>query len=437
MNFWVVLGGENYKFVSEALRESTIGVGYDMVERLEPGITKEEIIATYARTRPEYSRDSAARRADLLLLFNQIAKDDLVLMPVEGPFARVGRIRGGYEYVPDTDFRHRKRTSWSGTRIRRSDLPDKLQTVMELPPAVKRVDPDSAEAVMRLLPRRWLDDPHPEFEDLAVAVWDGLGMAGRQLGQIPGADHSDGRGVPDLAREYVWHDMDGICSHVCGLLGLDIGSYGAAGSGNALYDSVAEQIGALLESGALVDAKGGAGGGIGSGIWRLDGARITELARELAEREMEAGDYGSAGHESAALAREKQGRFRKMLLQEHGGRCCLCGFGTRDDARYLVGAHIVPYSVMRVEDKCNSMNPSNGLLLCRLCDVAFESGDIRVGGDYLVRVKKSLRDGMTGAAGSWLGSVKDRLDVRDGSRHGPDPYYLEWKTRLLGVGGPR
>ena len=108
-------------------------------------------------------------------------------------------------------------------------------------------------------------------------------------------------------------------------------------------------------------------------------------------------------------------------------RCTLCGFSLE---RYMIGAHIVPYSVMRIEDSDNAMNPRNGLLLCRICDVAFERCDIRVGPDLGVEVSDVLVDNRNRAVRKWIDSIVPQITVKKSAVYPPDPHYLKWKMRL-------
>jgi hypothetical protein len=74
-----------------------------------------------------------------------------------------------------------------------------------------------------------------------------------------------------------------------------------------------------------------------------------------------------------------QDRFRRMLLQAYGGRCCLC------ESKFpalLVASHLIP----RPLNCKNRLNPQNGLLLCRTHDCLFETGLIRISTQLEVEV---------------------------------------------------
>lgn len=66
-----------------------------------------------------------------------------------------------------------------------------------------------------------------------------------------------------------------------------------------------------------------------------------------------------------------QYRFRKMILESYGNRCCISGIAHQ---KLIVASHIVPWA----EDEKNRLNPRNGLCLSALHDRAFDQGLITV-----------------------------------------------------------
>ena len=91
-------------------------------------------------------------------------------------------------------------------------------------------------------------------------------------------------------------------------------------------------------------------------------------------------------HESFVNGRGPyQARFKKMLWRAYGGCCCLC------DSRLpevLVASHIIPWSL----DRKNRLNPTNGLLLCRIHDCLFEAGLLRISLDLEVEIIEARTD---------------------------------------------
>ncbi len=84
-------------------------------------------------------------------------------------------------------------------------------------------------------------------------------------------------------------------------------------------------------------------------------------------------------------ARTHQAFFRSLLLGAYEGRCCITGLSV---PQLLVASHIVPWH----DDRCNRLNPCNGLLLSSLHDKAFDIGLITIDDDMTVRVSRKEAD---------------------------------------------
>ena len=97
----------------------------------------------------------------------------------------------------------------------------------------------------------------------------------------------------------------------------------------------------------------------------------------------------------------------------------------------MIDAHIEPYSKMQTDDPENTMNPRNGMLLCRMCDVAFEKGCIRIDGNLDVGVSELLSKEANSSVRSWHKTISSRLQLRNDIKYPPDAKYLEWKIDLL------
>ena len=97
----------------------------------------------------------------------------------------------------------------------------------------------------------------------------------------------------------------------------------------------------------------------------------------------------------------------------------------------MIGAHIVPYFEMRRRDADNSMNPVNGLLLCKLCDVAFERGSITVEEDLGIVISEYLQEQNNPAIKSWIDFIHPEIRLKKNAKYPPDPRYLKWKRKLL------
>ena len=155
-----------------------------------------------------------------------------------------------------------------------------------------------------------------------------------------------------------------------------------------------------------------------------------QVAYDYVKNQSERNDYSSTGSARTVLTRAKTKFFRDSLLNEYGKKCVFCRFGIES---YLIGAHIVPVGTMRVEDPENAMNPSDGLLLCRYCDKAFEDGDVRVNTDYEILKTDALKQAAQSdsSVNSWLSQIQDKITISENSRFKPAEKYLKRKLELV------
>jgi len=144
-------------------------------------------------------------------------------------------------------------------------------------------------------------------------------------------------------------------------------------------------------------------------------------AKDRAERK----DFSSEGNERTVLSRALTRFFRDQLLSEYDGKCAFCGFGIE---YYLVAAHVVPFSRMQRVDPKNAMNPSDGLLLCKLCDSAFEGGDICVRKDRSILILEQnliSRAQKDPAVKSWISIIREKIPIKNDSRYPLSEKYLQ------------
>ncbi len=267
---------------------------------------------------------------------------------------------------------------------------------------------------------------NPEFSGLGETVWKYLHGQGSTVGNILGTkDVEFSRINSDFVNRPVWYtkrDLDGFVERE---LNLNIRDYGTDMSKNQLYKAIANEIRYLRRSKLIVDLRRTEKRKAGIGIWRL--ADHAEAARIIAYYDMKGKDFGSNGHMGSAYVRAKQNEFRNILLHQYE-QCLFCKFNLD---RWMVGAHIVPYNTMREKDPRNAMHPSNGLLLCRMCDTAFEYGHVTVEEDYNITVSDYLSKHKTPAVRSWIDNIGTELNIRVDVSYKPDPKYLRWKKDLV------
>lgn len=93
-----------------------------------------------------------------------------------------------------------------------------------------------------------------------------------------------------------------------------------------------------------------------------------EAATE-AMQHIQTGDYYVEDEKGDGKRRSKQQVFSNQVKSNYGNCCGICGIKTR---AFLVGSHIIPWSVR----KDIRLDPSNGIALCTLHDKLFDQGYI-------------------------------------------------------------
>ncbi len=272
---------------------------------------------------------------------------------------------------------------------------------------------------------------HPEFRGLEGFVWEYLNQIGRPISDIKKAGQRGLVKNPDhkkFKEKPIWHNKSSLDSFVARSLNLKLEDYGTDPSKNILYKEIANEVGRLRSAKILIDWHRIPGRkNTGMGVWRLDKTKLEQFAHKHVKDEMTQKNFHSSGLSTMVFVRQKQNIFRTELLNEYQ-KCVFCGFKLKE---FMTGAHIVPYSIMRTSDANNSMNPSNGLLLCKLCDVAFEHGSIVVEDDFRILISNYLRKRRTSTIKSWIDLINPKIDIKDTAKYPPTPKYLKWKRKLV------
>ena len=269
---------------------------------------------------------------------------------------------------------------------------------------------------------------HPEFTGLEKYVWEGLNQIGSTISNI--SPNKAGKGHPNNKKdqeEPIWHNKSEIDQFVAKSLNLKLDDYGHDMSINPLYKAIANEIRVLRKRKILIDWYTIKAKNSGMGIWRLDKTKLEQFLYNKASSEMKQKNFHASGLPTQVYVRAKQNVFRSVLLKEYQ-KCMFCKFRLSD---YMIGAHIVPYSVMRTTDPKNSMNPTNGLLLCRLCDVAFERGSILVEKDLGITVNKNLREQTDTRVQSWISCILPEMSIPHNANYPPNPEYIAKKLCLI------
>lgn len=101
-------------------------------------------------------------------------------------------------------------------------------------------------------------------------------------------------------------------------------------------------------------------------------------------------DIDKEGRDKEVTTRTRLGQsyFRRMVLANYGGKCCVTGL---DVPQTLRASHIVAWKL----DKSNRMNPENGLCLSATYDAAFDKYLISFDDDYRMILSKSIKEYFT------------------------------------------
>jgi predicted restriction endonuclease len=131
-------------------------------------------------------------------------------------------------------------------------------------------------------------------------------------------------------------------------------------------------------------------------LWQKNVAKnkAFSIAGELGENSeitsLGAGSYDSVSTgptEGSRMVKVRlaQSFFRQTVLSSYLGRCCVSGIPI---PQLLVASHIMPWSAF----PGHRINPSNGLCLSRLHDVAFDKGLICFDENYCLVISGRLKD---------------------------------------------
>ena len=264
-----------------------------------------------------------------------------------------------------------------------------------------------------------------KFKEIPKFVWDGLHETPKTITELETERNEKYKGDSEqleFKNSRLWFNKKDMDDFVARKLNINPNKWGTDKSKNRFYKEVAKEISHLRDpKGKIVDWKFGFPR---YGIWRL-----VNSEEEQAILSFEDGNYSCPVLESSVVRRTKQEKFRRELIKEYDCKCIFCGFGNE---AYLRAAHIVPFIEMQENDPENAMNPRNGLLLCALCDIAFERGDIIVNENYQIIQTDELLENAEKYSknASWILDMKEKLEVKESSQFKPETKYLKWKMEL-------
>lgn len=117
----------------------------------------------------------------------------------------------------------------------------------------------------------------------------------------------------------------------------------------------------------------------------MRGIISSETCESQNEAREETRSYCAEDREQLTKVRTMQWLFRKAVLTNFDGECCISGIRLPE---LLVASHIVPW----MADESNRLNPQNGLCLNALHDKAFDQGLITLDDDYKVVLSSRIQN---------------------------------------------
>lgn len=125
--------------------------------------------------------------------------------------------------------------------------------------------------------------------------------------------------------------------------------------------------------------------------WEILDKKTT--GKNIAKKLVSLFDIKKDGRDAKSQSKVRLGQsyFRKMVLANYEGKCCVTGLNVPQTLR---ASHIVEWAL----DKANRMNPENGLCLSATYDAAFDKHLISFDEDYRMIVGKGIKDYYTNEA---------------------------------------
>lgn len=117
--------------------------------------------------------------------------------------------------------------------------------------------------------------------------------------------------------------------------------------------------------------------------------------------------------------RVNQSLFRQMILSSYSNTCAISGI---DIPELLFASHIIPWS----KNKKERLNPSNGICLSAIYDVAFDKGLIAIKPDYSIILSQRIMEKQTKKYYNKYFKPINDLKINLPERYEPQKEFLEW-----------
>lgn len=216
-----------------------------------------------------------------------------------------------------------------------------------------------------------------------------------------------------------WHKKENFDKVLADKLGIKEDDFPKHVGGNNLFSAtIARSISILRKKGKIIDAKYGHPR---YGIWRKSLPN-----EEKAIMEFRKGDYSWPENDPIAQ-KIKNREFTNKLLKNYERKCCVCKF---KDQENLSAVNILDYEIMKDYEPINFLNPSNGLLMCGVCENAFLNNIIKIteSGD-IVKTKKFIQLNEY-HLDEWKKRIENNTEIFFPKKDFPDKRFLKFKMKL-------
>jgi putative restriction endonuclease len=115
--------------------------------------------------------------------------------------------------------------------------------------------------------------------------------------------------------------------------------------------------------------------------------------------------------------------FRKAVLAEYSGTCCITGIA---NSELLLASHIKPWSI----DEENRTNPQNGLCLNALHDRAFDKGLLTILPNYKILISKHL-ESLPDKVRTDYFTVYQGREIKLPDKFVPEKKFLEYHNEII------
>jgi hypothetical protein len=218
-----------------------------------------------------------------------------------------------------------------------------------------------------------------------------------------------------------WHKKEIMNKKIVQILNFDFNSWPEDKQVD-FVKKIAKHVSNLRKRGEILDLKYGYPR---YGVWR-----VTTDDEKKAILGFKNGDYSCSVEDPDIIQETKMRQMINTLLDIYQRKCCVCHV---KDQQNLNATPIIPNHIMRKMEPKNILNPTNRLLLCSLCEKAFNEKIITVDDLYnLNKTRKFLLIKEKTYLKKWIMKIENISKISVPSKFYPDKKYLNLKLELDG-----